>query len=86
MQIVSKVNKALMKCYENSFILQDVYILIKMISYTIYCYFEVLFRNLAPAAYLNKNIKGEVVCITGAGNFCDIDSHIISLNTSKTNV
>ena len=68
MTLMSKVNDAIIKCYENSFILQDVYILIKLIYYTLYSFIEVFIKNVVTSNYLKKNIKGDIVLITGAGN------------------
>ena len=61
-----KIENFIKKCYANSNVFQDIMIILKIIAYTVYAYAEVLFRNVVPSVHLNKNIKGDVVCITGA--------------------
>ena len=63
---MNEVESVVKKCYENSNIFQDIVIILKVIAYTVYAMFEVLFRNLVPSVYLNKSVKGDVVCVTGA--------------------
>jgi hypothetical protein len=73
MSSMNKIQNFVTKCYVNSNVLlnsnllQDLLMLAKIIAYAIFSFFEILFRNILPATYLNKNIKGDVVCITGAG-------------------
>lgn len=64
---MSRLNDTIVRCYENSSVIQDIYILLKLIVYTFYTFFEVLIKNLIPANYLNKNVRGDTVLITGAG-------------------
>ncbi len=48
-------------------ILLDIYLFVKLLCYTIYSFVDLLFKNLMPAQYVNKNIKGDNILITGAG-------------------
>ena len=48
-------------------VLLDAVLIMKLLWFAMYTFVELLIRNLVPAAYLNKNIKGEIVLITGAG-------------------
>lgn len=47
-------------------VLLDTVLIMKLLWFAMYSFVELLIRNLVPAAYLNKNIKGEIVLITGA--------------------
>ena len=66
--IITKKN---MKLTMND-VLLDTVLIMKLLWFAMYSFVELLIRNLVPAAYLNKNIKGEIVLITGAGRWTPI--------------
>ena len=50
-------------------ILKDILVLVKLVFFLIYSYFYILIRNLLPSHKTHKNVQGQVVLITGAGNY-----------------
>lgn len=52
-------------------ILTDVVILTFLLGYLLYSYIESLIRALVPSKNFYKDVKGDTVLITGAGEFLD---------------
>lgn len=47
----------------------DVLVLLKLFLFNLYCYVEVLYKNTIFPKKQYKDIRGEIVLITGAGIF-----------------
>ncbi len=58
-------------------ILKDIVVLLELLVYLFYSYIDSLIRNLLPTHKTQKNVQGQVVLITGAGNFKFTCSYLI---------
>ena len=48
-------------------IIEDVVLIIKILFLSLYYNAEVFFKQFIPAKYLNKDVQGQIVLITGGG-------------------
>ena len=46
----------------------DFFLFLKLFFYNIYCYIEAIYKKIIPLSYASKDVEGEIVLVTGAGN------------------